>query len=106
MIRHYRLKEIVFHQESVEKYHQSVTQLPPMSEIMEEEEEGRRCKCCPTSITSILSRMFDFTLLTSPTFIVLGLAGFMSLMALFIPFMFLPGKTIISVVIFFNDQGF
>lgn len=38
--------------------------------------------------------MFDFSLLTSPTFIVLGLAGFMSLMALFIPFMFLPGKAI------------
>lgn len=77
--------------ESVERYHQSVTQLPPMSEIMEEEEEGRRCKCCPTSITSVISRMFDITLLSSPTFIVLGLAGFMSLMALFIPFMFLPG---------------
>ncbi|XP_045112740.1 monocarboxylate transporter 5-like isoform X2 [Portunus trituberculatus] len=77
--------------ESVEKYHQSVTQLPPMKEIVEEEEERNRCKCCPVSITNIISRMFDLSLLSSPTFIMLGLAGFMSLMALFIPFMFLPG---------------
>lgn len=77
--------------ESVEKYHQSVTQLPPVSEIVEEEDESRRCRCCPVALTTIISRMFDFSLLTSPTFIVLGVAGFMSLMALFIPFMFLPG---------------
>ncbi|KAG0716397.1 Monocarboxylate transporter 14 [Chionoecetes opilio] len=77
--------------ESVEKYHQSVTQLPTMMEIVEEEEQRGHCKCCPMALTNILARMFDFSLLSSPTFIVLGMAGFMSLMALFVPFMFLPG---------------
>ncbi|XP_042208468.1 monocarboxylate transporter 14-like isoform X2 [Homarus americanus] len=76
--------------DSVDKYHQSVTQLPPMEDIAEEEDRGR-CQCCPTALTSIIHRIFDFSLLTSPTFVVLGVAGFMSLMALFVPFMFLPG---------------
>ncbi|KAK3880530.1 hypothetical protein Pcinc_014978, partial [Petrolisthes cinctipes] len=76
--------------ESVEQYHQSVTNLP-LKEIAEEEEGSGKCRCCPAAVTSILARMFDFTILKSPTFIVLALAGFMSLMALFVPYMFLPG---------------
>ncbi|XP_071531300.1 monocarboxylate transporter 5 isoform X2 [Panulirus ornatus] len=74
---------------SVDKYHQSVTQLPPMEEI--EDEVSGKCRCCPTALTSVITKIFDFSLLASPTFVVLGLAGFMSLMALFVPFMFLPG---------------
>ncbi|KAK8721255.1 hypothetical protein OTU49_012858 [Cherax quadricarinatus] len=76
--------------ESVDRYHQSVTHLPPMEDIAEEEDSGR-CRCCPTALTNVITRIFDFSLLSSPTFVVLSVAGFMSLMALFVPFMFLPG---------------
>ncbi|XP_045582526.1 monocarboxylate transporter 14 isoform X2 [Procambarus clarkii] len=85
----YRLPEYQS-SDSVDKYHQSVTQLPPMEDIAEEEASGR-CHCCPTALTNIITRIFDFSLLASPTFVVLSVAGFMSLMALFVPFMFLPG---------------
>ncbi|XP_066942385.1 monocarboxylate transporter 14 isoform X2 [Macrobrachium rosenbergii] len=77
--------------ETVEKYHMSVTQLPPMEDIAEEEISGGRCRCCPTAVTNVINRIFDFSLLASPTFVILSIAGFLSLMALFVPFMFLPG---------------
>lgn len=77
--------------ETVDKYHQSVTQLPPMEDIAEEEKNGGHCRCCPTAITSVITRIFDFSLLASPTFVILSIAGFLSLLALFVPFMFLPG---------------
>ncbi|XP_068226998.1 monocarboxylate transporter 14-like isoform X2 [Palaemon carinicauda] len=77
--------------ETVEKYHMSVTQLPPMEEIAEEENSGGTCRCCPTAVKNVINRIFDFSLLTSPTFVILSIAGFLSLMALFVPFMFLPG---------------
>ncbi|XP_076033225.1 monocarboxylate transporter 5 isoform X2 [Oratosquilla oratoria] len=77
--------------ETVDKYHASVTQLPPMAVIAEEEASKTCCRCCPTAMVYIINKMFDFSLLASPTFIVLCIAGSMSLLALFIPFMFLPG---------------
>lgn len=77
--------------DTVDKYHQSVTQLPPMEDIAEEEDSESRIRCCPTALTNVIFRIFDFSLLASVTFVVLGIAGFLSLMALFVPFMFLPG---------------
>jgi len=105
--------------ETMDKYHESVTQLPPMEDIIEEEEEGakRVCLCFPKSFSTILGKMFDFSLLTSVTFIILALAGFLSLLALFVPFMFLPAyaesigvdkgsqATLVSTIGFVNCVG-
>uniref|UniRef100_A0A2P2HYH7 Monocarboxylate transporter 14-like n=1 Tax=Hirondellea gigas TaxID=1518452 RepID=A0A2P2HYH7_9CRUS len=77
--------------ESVDQYHMSVTNIP-VGAIMEEDEyeEGKRSCCNPVAAKSVLSKMFDVSLCTSPTFIVLSLAGFLSLLSLFVPFNFLP----------------
>lgn len=80
-------------QESVEQYHASVTQIP--HDVIEEEssdpdKKGGCCGSCPTASKAVLSKMFDLGLCTSPTFIVLSFAGFLSLLSLFVPFTFLP----------------
>lgn len=81
--------------ESVEQYHASVTHIPrevihEIVEEMEGEDEGGCCKACPTAAKAVLTKMFDFSLCTSPTFLVVAFAGFLSLLSLFVPFTFLP----------------
>lgn len=68
-----------------------------MEDIAEEEDSESRIRCCPTALTNVIFRIFDFSLLASVTFVVLGIAGFLSLMALFVPFMFLPGNVSLGV---------
>lgn len=81
-----------FLQESIGHYRASVTNLPPMitEEEYEPEENKTGCTHCPTASKAFLAKTFDFSLCTSPTFIVLSFAGFLSLMSLFVPFNFLP----------------
>ena len=44
----------------------------------------------PAASRAVLTKMFDFGLCTSPTFLILSFAGFLSLLSLFVPFNFLP----------------
>lgn len=75
----------------MDKYHASVTHLP-----VEDTEAERRaaayCFCCSRACTDVLATMLDFSLLKSPTFIILSTSGFLALMGLFVPFMYLVGK--------------
>ena len=68
--------------------------LPPEILSASGDEPGTSSGCCPPAMSHVLSRMFDFSLLTSITFIFLSISGFMALMALFVPFSFLPSYAI------------
>ncbi|XP_037070170.1 LOW QUALITY PROTEIN: monocarboxylate transporter 12-like [Pollicipes pollicipes] len=91
----YKLKTSV---ESLEKYHASVTHLPSWEPADETEAERRAaayCFCCSRACTDVLATMLDFSLLKSPTFLILSLSGFMALMGLFVPFMYLVDRAIL-----------
>ncbi|XP_043218208.1 monocarboxylate transporter 12-like [Amphibalanus amphitrite] len=86
--------------ESADKYHASVTHLPPAWPTEQEETEAERraaayCFCCSRPFTDVLATMLDFSLLRSPTFMVLSLSGFLALMGLFVPFMYLVDRAIL-----------
>ena len=81
----------------MDKYHASVTHLPSAWPADQEETEAERraaayCFCCSRPFTDVLATMLDFSLLRSPTFMVLTLSGFLALMGLFVPFMYLVGE--------------
>jgi MFS transporter, MCT family, solute carrier family 16 (monocarboxylic acid transporters), member 14 len=68
-------------------YHMSVTHLPTKKDV-EEEIEGTGCTFCPEAVRRTLATMLDMSLLRSPTFIVLALSGFFTMMGFFVPFMY------------------
>ncbi|KAF2356064.1 Major facilitator superfamily [Trinorchestia longiramus] len=75
--------------ESMGHYRASVTHMPAADEELTEETTPC-CKRCPTATKAFLIKTFDFSLCTSPTFLVLSFSGFLSLLSLFVPFNFLP----------------
>ncbi|RXG68736.1 Monocarboxylate transporter 5 [Armadillidium vulgare] len=75
--------------DTVNQYHASVTNIPPM-DVLADNEKSAGCCSCALSIKHVLLKIFDFSLMTSPTFIVLSVSGFLALMSLFVPFNFLP----------------
>jgi hypothetical protein len=72
------------------EYTMSVTHLPTCKDV--EEEEEAKCQLCPEAVRRTLATMLDISLLKSPTFLLFSLAGSVTMMGLFIPFMFLAGK--------------
>ncbi|XP_018331389.1 monocarboxylate transporter 14 isoform X2 [Agrilus planipennis] len=71
-------------------YNLSVTRLPTINDLMEEKE--RKCTLCPEAFRRALATMLDFTLFKSPTFLLLALSGFVTMMGFFVPFMFVPDR--------------
>ena len=89
------MMKFIFLQDSVNQYHASVTHIPDEDIIatMEAEESEEKRNCCygaPVAVKSVLFKMFDLKLCTSPTFLLLSLSGVLALFSLFIPFNFLP----------------
>lgn len=70
-------------------YNISVTKLPTKNDI--EEEKTKSC-VCPEAIKRTLSTMLDFSLLKSPTFLILAFGGFFTMMGFYIPFMYLVDR--------------
>lgn len=68
----------------------TVTRLPTFNDVLEE--ETSQCTLCPEAVQRTLATMLDLSLLTSPTFLLLCLSGFTTMMGFFIPFMYLEGK--------------
>ncbi|KAL1131599.1 hypothetical protein AAG570_011213 [Ranatra chinensis] len=75
-------------------YTMSVTRLPTCQDIQEEEES--KCVLCPEAFRRTLATMLDFSLLMSPTYVLFSLAGFMTMMGLFVPFMYLADRAVLS----------
>lgn len=71
-------------------YHLAVTHVPTKEE--EKEEKEGRCRLCPEAVRRILATMLDVSLFKSPTFIVLALSGFFTMLGFFVPFMYVTGR--------------
>lgn len=71
-------------------YTLSVTRLPTSKDV-EEEEEGV-CNICPEAVRRTLATMLDFSLLSSPSFMLFAFAGFITTMGLFTPFTYLADR--------------
>ncbi|XP_050497626.1 monocarboxylate transporter 3 [Diabrotica virgifera virgifera] len=76
-------------QTSVE-YNLSVTRAPTKNDI--EEEKTHKCMLCPEAFRRVLATMLDLSLFQSPTFIVLAVGGFFTMMGFFVPYMFLVDR--------------
>lgn len=72
------------------EYTMTVTRLPTFNDVLEE--ETSQCTLCPEAVQRTLATMLDISLLTSPTFLLLCISGFTTMMGFFIPFMFLESK--------------
>lgn len=71
-------------------YHMSVTRLPTQTDVEEIEEES--CKICPEAVRRTLATMLDITLLKSPSFMLLAISGFFTMMGFFVPFMYITQR--------------
>lgn len=67
----------------------SVTHLPTLNDVLEEEQN--KCSLCPEAVRRTLATMLDVSLLKSPTFLLLCAGGFITMMGFFVPFMYLKG---------------
>lgn len=71
-------------------YTLSVTRLPTSNDV--EEEEDGTCNICPEAVRRTLATMLDFSLLLSPSFMLFAVAGFITMMGLFTPFIYLADR--------------
>ncbi|XP_018573059.1 monocarboxylate transporter 7 isoform X1 [Anoplophora glabripennis] len=71
-------------------YNLSVIRLPTKNDI--EEEKKHSCKLCPEAFRRALATMLDFSLLKSPSFLILAVGGFFTMMGFYVPFMFLVDR--------------
>ncbi|XP_037048823.1 monocarboxylate transporter 9 [Bradysia coprophila] len=71
-------------------YHMAVTRMPTQHDV--EEEEQNRCAVCSEAVRRTLATMLDLSLLKSPSFMLLALSGFLTMMGFFVPFMFMKDR--------------
>jgi len=72
------------------EYTMQVTRLPTFNDVLEE--ETNTCTLCPEAVQRTLATMLDISLLTSPTFLLLCISGFITMMGFYIPFMFVTDR--------------
>lgn len=58
------------------------------------QEEQNRCAVCSEAVRRTLATMLDLTLLKSPSFMLLALSGFLTMMGFFVPFMFMKDRAV------------
>ncbi|XP_053697939.1 monocarboxylate transporter 12-like [Sabethes cyaneus] len=73
-------------------YHMSVTRLPTQNDV--EETEEQTCKICPEAVRRTLATMLDMSLLQSPSFMLLAVSGFFTMMGFFVPFMYITQRAV------------
>jgi len=71
-------------------YHMSVTRLPSKKDVMEE--VNQECRLCPEAVRRTVTTMLDMSLLRSPTFLLLAVSGFITMMGFYVPFMYMTGE--------------
>lgn len=71
-------------------YHLSVTSPPTDREI--EESKNSKCIVCPESFKRVIATMLDFSLLKSPSFLILAVSGFFTMMGFYVPYMYLSDR--------------
>lgn len=73
-------------------YHMSVTHLPTVEDVIEETEA--KCTICPVAVRRTLATMLDFSLLKSPSFMLLAFSGFFSMLGFFAPIIYIQKRAI------------
>lgn len=76
-------------QRDIGSYHQSIANLPKPG-------PQKKWGCLSPELTDTFTQMLDVSLLTSPTFMMLAVSGFLTLAGFFIPFMYIVDKAIMS----------
>ncbi|XP_074041178.1 monocarboxylate transporter 12 [Leptinotarsa decemlineata] len=71
-------------------YNLAITRLPTENDV--QEERRHTCKLCPEALRRVLATMLDFSLLKSPTFLILAIGGFFTMMGFFVPYMYLGSR--------------
>jgi hypothetical protein len=57
-----------------------------------QEEVNQECRLCPEAVRRTVTTMLDMSLLRSPTFLLLSVSGFITMMGFYVPFMYLTGE--------------
>ncbi|XP_060523862.1 monocarboxylate transporter 12 [Cylas formicarius] len=70
----------------------SMTKKPTKVEVYEEEVKVHCCRLWPAATGRVLMTMLDFSLFKSPTFIILAVGGFFTMMGFYVPFMYLVDR--------------
>ncbi|KAK9887556.1 hypothetical protein WA026_023361 [Henosepilachna vigintioctopunctata] len=71
-------------------YNLAVTRVPTKNDI--EEEKKHVCKLFPEAVKRTLATMLDYSLLKSPSFLLLSFGGFLTMMGFYVPFMYLTDR--------------
>lgn len=72
-------------------YNLSVTKPPTKKDIAEEKSH---CMLCPESFKRVIGTMLDFSLLKSPSFLILAISGFFTMMGFYVPYMYLVDRAV------------
>lgn len=75
-------------------YHLAVTHVPTQEDA--QEERSGKCKLCPEAVRRILATMLDVSLFKSPTFNILAISGFFTMLGFFVPYMYLTERAQIN----------
>uniref|UniRef100_A0A8D9BUH3 Monocarboxylate transporter 12 n=1 Tax=Cacopsylla melanoneura TaxID=428564 RepID=A0A8D9BUH3_9HEMI len=75
-------------------YTLSVTRLPTYNDVMEE--QTKSCKLCPEAVKRTLKTMLDTSLLSSPSFLILCISGFITMMGFYVPFMYIKERAVLT----------
>ncbi|XP_028165824.1 monocarboxylate transporter 10 isoform X2 [Ostrinia furnacalis] len=67
-------------------YHLAVTHVPTKEDAQEEESDT--CRVCPEAMRRALATMLDVSLFRSPTFVILAVSGFFTMLGFFVPYMY------------------
>lgn len=67
-------------------YHMHVTHVPTKEDAREE--RSGKCRFCPEAVRRALVTMLDISLFRSPTFVLLAVSGFFTMLGFFIPFLY------------------
>lgn len=73
-------------------YHLAVTHVPTKEDA--QEEESSTCTICPEAVRRALATMLDVSLFRSPTFVILALSGFFTMLGFFVPYMYLKQRAV------------
>ncbi|CAH2046943.1 unnamed protein product, partial [Iphiclides podalirius] len=71
-------------------YHLAVTHVPTKQDALED--ATGKCSLCPEAVRRTLATMLDVSLFRSPTFIVLALSGFFTMLGFFVPYVYVKKR--------------
>ncbi|KAI8421593.1 hypothetical protein MSG28_009610 [Choristoneura fumiferana] len=71
-------------------YHMAVTHVPTKEDA--QEEQSGKCRLCPEAVKRTLATMLDVSLFLSPTFCILALSGFFTMLGFFVPYMYVKSR--------------